>query len=357
MSDNKLADLLDQLDMESWLDYEGIRFKRTRGHNGVQLNVKECPVCGNHKWKVYLNAESGAGNCFVCESKFSKWSFIQSQLGKTGGQTFDYIKSYVESQFLGYGLKAEHAPAYVPPALQIPVSIELPYQGKTLKYLADRGVTPAMSAYYELRYCVDGTFPYIDGYGQPAEQNYSGRVLIPIRDINGALVSFQGRDITGKQEKKYLFPPGYSTSGSILYQEHRCYNANTVVITEGVFDCWATQAALDTEPRFADYRAVASFGKHLGPGQIEKLKELRKDGQLKDVVFLWDGEYQAICAAIDAALNCRGVGFTASVALLPFDCDPNEVDPKVVLQAIDSAEPINAVSAVSLKLKARKYMK
>ena len=40
-----LAEILDRIDMEYWLNREGFEYKVTRGKNGIQLNVKECPVC------------------------------------------------------------------------------------------------------------------------------------------------------------------------------------------------------------------------------------------------------------------------------------------------------------------------
>ena len=58
----ELEEALDRIDMEAWLDAEGIDYKITRGSRGTQINVKECPCCGNSNWKVYLNADNGLGN-------------------------------------------------------------------------------------------------------------------------------------------------------------------------------------------------------------------------------------------------------------------------------------------------------
>ena len=79
----ELQEALESIDMEQWLDREGVKYRVTRGARGTQLNVRDCPVCGGGNWKVYLNAESGLGNCFSgdCETKFNKWKFIKASLG------------------------------------------------------------------------------------------------------------------------------------------------------------------------------------------------------------------------------------------------------------------------------------
>lgn len=44
MSRNEeLQEALETIDMESWLDREGVKYKVTRGSRGTQLNIKECP--------------------------------------------------------------------------------------------------------------------------------------------------------------------------------------------------------------------------------------------------------------------------------------------------------------------------
>lgn len=350
MSD--LADLLNELDFESWLDHEGIRHKLTRGKSGLQANIRECPCCGNTKWKVYFGLETGAGNCFVCGEKFGKWSFIAAYLNVSNGDVFRYLKTYMQAQ--GWRPKTTTVvQEYKPPELIIPDSVELPHNGRNLKYLSDRHVTSGLAKFFELRYSTAGKFSFKDAYGNEAEQDYSARVIIPVRDIDGKLVNFQGRDITGHAEKKYLFPPGFASTGSVLYNAHNVIGRKRVVLGEGVFDCIAIHAALMDDPRFVSFGAIASFGKQLGFEQIERLRQLQAEG-METLTFMWDAEKEAVEAAVDAAMECKTRGINCEIALLPKDKDPNEVEPEVVRQAILKATTVTIPSAIKLKMQARR---
>lgn len=348
---SRIGELLDELDIESWLDAEGIRHKRTRGTSGLQLNVRECPCCGNSNWKVYLNAESGAGNCFVCDWKFSKWGFIKESLGADSRTTFQNIENFVQAQ----GWKSEPSSPKVQPkaALILPESIPIPVNGRNLKYLAQRGISASMAERFGLRYSDSGVYWYRNAYGKMDFQDYSKRVIIPIYDIDGKLASFQGRDITGLAPKKYLFPPEYATTGSVLYNLHNVKDKQTLVIGEGVFDAFAIQAALDLDVRFKNYGAVASFGKKLAEAQIATLRSLAAAGTLRSVVIMWDAEEKALDAAVDAALACKSVGILTRVAVLPAGCDPNEVTAEEVQGALWDSVTISPLEAIKLKIRAK----
>ena len=77
---NDLRELIDSIDPELFLDREGVRYRTTYGSSGTQLNVHECPSCGDNQWKVYLNAETGLGICFICDTKYNPFSFTKSAM-------------------------------------------------------------------------------------------------------------------------------------------------------------------------------------------------------------------------------------------------------------------------------------
>jgi DNA primase len=358
MENEELGEILDKIDIESWLDSEGVRYRVTRGTRGTQLNVKECPSCGNSNYKVYLNQDNGLGNCFAgdCERRFNKFSFIRAWMGNASNRdVIEHIKAVARShgwrparvQSMAVNLKTD---------LVIPESVALPVGGRNLKYLENRGVTPDIARYFALRFCNHGGFNYVDDAGRKLHQDYSKRVIIPIFDLNGDLVSFQGRDITGKADKKYLFPPGFSSTGAHLYNGHNAHGCEHVVIGEGAFDVIATKIALDGQTELRNIVPIGSFGKHLSSGddnsQFAKLLQL-KEGGLKIVTIMWDSEEKAIEAAVNTALMLRRYGFVARVAILPKDKDPNEVPPSVVRAAFWKAEAINESVAVRLRLAKR----
>lgn len=351
----ELQEALDTLDIEAWLDREGIRYKQTRGASGRQLNVKECPCCGNSNYKVYLNAETGLGNCFAgdCEEKFNKWKFISRYLNVSHREAVEHIKQVAREQGWRPPKKKGAAVNLSAGELRLPNSLPLPINGRNLKYLDNRGITADIARYFNLRFCLRGSFNYKDEHGRPMVQSYANRIIIPVFDLAGELVSFQGRDITGTADKKYLFPPGFASTGSHLYNGHNAIGAESIVIGEGAFDVMATKIALDGEMALRDVVPVGSFGKHLSIGgddsQLGKLMALRENG-LKRVTFMWDGEDRAIDDAIEAGLLLHKYGFQARIAILPKDKDPNEVPASVVRAAYWRAEVVNASVAARLRL-------
>jgi DNA primase len=346
---SQLQEWLDAIDMECFLDWEGLDYRLTPGRSGEQLNVKECPVCGGDKWKVYLNAETGVGNCFSgsCETKFSKYAFIKAhfpQLSKR--EFFDTLKKLAQS--MGWRAKRVARDALLEASdIALPESVELPHQGKNLRYLTQRGIDGETAQYFHLRYSKNGVFRYKQN-GFDRVQSYAERVIIPVLDLDGNLVSFQGRDITGIAEKKYLFPPGFASTGRYLYNGHNARRAKRMIACEGVFDVMATQIALNRDSGFRDRAVIGTFGKHLsigqGDDQFGALLQLKREG-LEEITFLWDGEAQALKDATIAALEIRKLGLTARVARLPEDKDPNEVDAHIVLAAIDQAVVVTPKSA------------
>ncbi len=355
--DEELQEALDTLDMESWLDSEGIKYRPTMGSSGRQLNVRECPVCGSSKYKVFLNADTGLGNCFSgsCEKKFNRWSFIKATLGDMPMRDIvERIKRAARSQ--GWRPPKKTAVAVnLDTELILPESHPLPIKGRNLKYLDQRGITHDITRYFGLRYSAEGVFRYKDEHGRDLSQSYAKRVIIPIFNLEGDLVSFQGRDITGTADKKYLFPPGFASTGSVLYNGQNALGAEHVVVGEGVFDVMAIKMALEGQMELRDHVAIGSFGKHLSHGdessQMGKLLELKERG-LKYVTFMWDSESQALSDAADAALLLKGYGFETRVAVLPKGRDPNEVPASSVREAFWKALPANAMTMVKLKLMA-----
>ena len=358
MSDQALHEVLEVIDPEYYLDREGIDYRLTHGSSGQQLNVRECPVCGNSEWKVYLNADTGLGNCFAGShppgENFNKFSFAKAHLdAESNHAVVEHLRQI--AQEIGWRpRKTKSVAVEMDPAdLEMPLSFELPINGKNLAYLADRGIDLEVAQYFNLRYCHHAWFKY-ELNGEEKFQYYGKRVLIPIFDMDGKLVSFQGRDITGTADKKYLFPPGYSSTGKYLFNGHNAHRSKRIIVGEGAFDVMAIKIALDIDVSMRDITAVGTFGKHLSHGndggdQLSKFLELKHEG-LNEVTFMWDGEKSALIAAMESALMLHAHGIHARVAVLPEDKDPNEVPPHVVRDAYWKAMPATKANLVKLKM-------
>lgn len=353
-----LREALDKLDMASYLDMQSVEYRETHGSRGLQLNVKECPSCGGNKWKVFMNAETGLGNCFSgdCQQKYNKYSFIKAFTDLPDGKVVAHIMQ--ASRDMGWRPKRRTAVAVNTEVkdLKLPHCYKLPIQGKNLSYLENRGITLPVAEYMHLYFCNKGLFPYVGQDGVTRYQDFSKRIIIPVFDLDGNMVSFQGRDITGLAEKKYLFPNGYASTGTMIYNGHNVHNTKRILVGEGVFDVAAQKIAMDSEPDLRDVIPVGTFGKHLSFGheqsQLSKFKVLFDRG-VREVTIMWDGEISATDDAIEAGRQLKTIGFDVRIAMLPDGKDPNEISSIEVCSAFYRATPLNAASAVKLKLQRR----
>ncbi|OAD82849.1 hypothetical protein ATN89_17345 [Comamonas thiooxydans] len=364
MDSKDLSRCLEKIDIEQYFDREGIDYTQSYGTNGMQLNVETCPACGEGGRKVYVNAGTGLGNCFhgACGEKFNKFKLVRLISGLHGDALDNYL--------IDLAADAGWAPAkpvreiYKPADhLSMPSKcIPLPIEGQNLAYLQARGVTLDSLVHFELSYCHGGWYTYKTSDGGEKYVSFDQRVLIPIRDMAGTLVSYQGRDISGTREPKYLFPAGFAVAGSHLY------NANTfiegihthAVVGEGAFDAIAIRQALLGATGLNYMIALATFGMHLSAGeagQVAKFDQMRRRG-LKHVTFMWDGEGKALLKAIEASKLLIGIGLEVSIALLPADYDPAQgpgnviTPPSMVLDAIFRATPVSKKSMILLTLQA-----
>jgi DNA primase len=346
---------------EDFLDHQGIEYRATSGSRGPQFNIKECPKCGNAVWKVYLARDTGYGNCFSgsCESRFNLWTFAAAHLNTedspTIGKLFDEI-----AKGIGWKPKPKVAKATVPVFtgdLRLPISLAAGAAG--IPYMNERGFSPRIQQEFGLRDCREGAFFYKDEEGNQRRMIFTGRIIIPIYDLDGKLVTFQGRDTTGEKDPKYLFPPRLPSTARFLYNGHRAKAErwSHIVMGEGALDTAAIQEAIDGDRTLVGMGAVGSFGKNLTldvePGmatQLQALVELRNHG-LKVITILWDGEKGALVSAVKTARKLTGYGFSVRIAFLPRGKDPADVARATVRKAIISALPYS--KSLEIKVRAR----
>jgi DNA primase len=358
MDRGEIQRALDKISVESYLDREGVSYTPSYGTRGLQLNLDECPACGGGGRKTYVNAETGLGNCFhgSCGMKFNKWKLIKAVSGLAGGDLDQHIAAVAED--MGWLPKKERV-ELVRGDLELPSKCHaLPVNGQNLQYLQDRGVSLASCERFHLSYCHGGWWGYKTLDGAERWVSFDKRVIIPIADLAGKLVSFQGRDVTGELEPKYLFPNGYAVAGSYIYNAHNFEDGRHthLVIGEGAFDAIAIDQAVLGSPSCEAMLAGATFGMHLsgGPdGQIAKILELKARG-LKTITMMWDSEKKAMALAVKMGLLLSGLGLTVRIAQLPDGFDPAQGPDKkstpaaLVRQSIFNATLLNRLSAIKL---------
>lgn len=340
MSRLSFQQINEELDIEYFLQRESIAYRETRGVSGIQLNIKTCPnpVCRDARWRTYFGVETGKGNCFVCSKSFSVASFIHDYYDHgEWGSTFKECEEVMREQ--GWRPKRKAMAAVDNSTIELPMSDPLPLEtGENLLYLEQRGFGADICRYFNLRWCQFGWWRFKDAEDVLKTQNFSDRIIIPVYDLDGSLRTFQGRDITGNSDSKYLFPKELPGTGRYLLNGHNVLATDHVVMGEGAFDVAAIKLAFDEDPALRTVVAVGSFGKHLsygnasGDDQLGRFIQLKARG-VKFVTIMWDGGEKELIAALNAAKLLRGVGFTVRIALLPFDKDPNEVTGDVVRRA------------------------
>lgn len=345
VSREELDELIANLDIEQYLDVEGIDYHKTSGSRGPQLNLRTCPVCGTDKWKVFIGAETGLGNCFSgdCQATFNKFSFIRAYTGcEKGRDVIDHIVAF--SREMGWRPAKQLAVAVDNERgeIRLPPYLPLPIKGRNLKYLQNRGVDLEMAKYFNLGYIKEGF--------------YGKRILIPIYDLDGVLATFQARDITGEAEMKYLFPKGGAVTGKILFNGQNAWRAKQAVLAEGVFDVIATQIAFRTEPELRRVAVLGSFGMHLSgtatsgeDDQLTRFIQLREAG-LEQVCLMWDGEKRALVKACDAAEVLTSIGLKVKIATLPADKDPNEIAAPILRHCYYKAIPATPMNIAKLRM-------
>lgn len=347
----ELSAALERIDVEQYLDRSGWDFNHSYGTRGLQLNLNECPACGEGGRKTYINAETGLGNCFhgSCNFKFNKFKLIQKVSGLGGADLDTHISAIASEQ--GWMPKKQRA-VIKQGVLKLPSKLRpIPENGRHLRYLADRGITEDSALYFQLTYCHGGWWSYtLDD--EEKWISYDKRIIIPIADLQGEMVSFQGRDVTGTKMPKYLFPKGFAVAGSHLYNAQNFAEGMTahLIVGEGAFDVFAIHQALLGHSSCSSMLPIGTFGMHLsgGPdGQLAKFMSLKERGA-KIVTMMWDGERKAMAAAVKAGLQLSELGFKVQIAQLPDGKDPNEVSPEVVRQAIFKATFLTRLSAVKL---------
>jgi len=346
----------EHLDMEFFLERESIPYRESRGVNGMQLNIKTCPSCGDKRYRTYFGLETDRGNCFVCNTGFNKVSFIHAYLD-TGvwSDTLRHCGELLKEQ--GWRPKRKQMVIVEQNEVNLPYSESLPLDtGENLQYLVNRGFNDDITRYFNLRWCEFGWWQYKDIDGTNKTQEFSNRIIIPITDLDGTIKTFQGRDITGASDRKYLFPKLLPGTGRYLFNGHNVVATDHAVMGEGVFDVAAIKMALDDDVSLRHIVAVGSFGKHLsygnssGDDQLGRFLGLKSRG-LKTVTIMWDGEAAALTSALSAAKLLRSIGLTARIALLPKGRDPNEVTGDVVRDAFYKAEIWSPKLDIKLRLR------
>lgn len=249
--------------------------KVTEGWIGI-----DCPFCNEGDYRLGFNLSTGAVSCWSCGTH-SHMELVQTLLNCSWATASDILKSYEVSN-----RRSKTVSDSIKEKIKVDVckwpsgTARLSERGKA--YLSGRGFNPEE---LEKVWGLMETGPFGD---------YKFRIMIPIT-INGIMVSYQGRDITGLSDKKYK---ACKSVNEVMDHQDIVYGADlvpndTALVVEGAADCWRMGPG-----------AISCFGIAFTMAQVNFIAS-----RYKKVYILFDTEEKAQKLAYELAilLNSKGV--------------------------------------------------
>lgn len=238
-----------------------------------------CPFCvGKQDYHLGFNKDSQAWSCWRCGKHYT-FDVLHKLLNLTDNKIYQLIKQYQDrpQRRREPEIKERASSLYMP-------GEPLDNVGAARIYIEGRGFNP--DKIIKL-YGVKATGPV---------GNYKHRIMIPIF-YKGRIVSYQGRDITGKAELKYK---ACSEPEEIIHHKHIVYNYDSAekitIVVEGILDAWRIGEG-----------CVATFGVGYTTKQTQLLAMFKK------VFILFDLDEDAQTRADHLAYHLQAMGTRAYI--------------------------------------------
>jgi hypothetical protein len=280
----------------------GIQFI-TEGKNvGSALLSVQCPFCDDHSYHCGV-FEEGNFSCWRCSEKGGFYKLVKELIGMSYGEF---------NLFLG-----EAAMSSSP--IRLPVKEKKQYEDVVWPVCSKEingDLHPLLESFLEKRsFTVEDCKKYEARFCRVGE--YALRLIIPVF-YKKKLVSFQGRDVTGRAKEKYM--SAISDIKSYLY-DYDFLEGDRIIITEGVFDVWRIGTG-----------ATCTFGTQMTDRQSELVVKYRP----KEVIFAWDGD--AYIKAKKQAKQLLPLVDKVKVLRLPEGEDPDSLGKERLLDLIESTK-------------------
>ena len=291
--------------------------KVTGGSNGPELLTK-CPFCGRSE-KLSVNPSKRVYHCWHCNTSGTLSKLLGIDVTVTGPVA--PVDDRAKEQRTIY-------PPSFDPSQMLPLTC-LPEDNPAIVYLRSRGFDPAeLDRDFAFRYCAKGrVFPHVPFdasntlvipiYSDSRFLGWQARLLYNPKEVSEEVLQAMGytaRKENGelKRPPKYLTSPGLNKR-EMLYNIDWAKQFDTVVVTEGVFDCIRVGR-----------QGVATLGKLVSGYQKKMLVSL-----WKTVVLLLDPDAGKDQAALVEDLTVPGGPRVVPVALQGYkdagDCPRDEL--------------------------------
>lgn len=284
------------------MSFDAIKFLRDynidhviQGHSRARPGWVQihCPFCaGSRGYHLGINLLGEYSSCWRCKGK-SIPAVVQALLNCSWPQAYQLVKQYNGRTRL---------PEKYQKKIKTNKNVAWPtgtdkMTDRHAAYLINRKFDPD---WLEEIYGLRGTGPVGE---------YKHRIIAPIF-LNGQMISYQGRDITGKSDLKYKacaeIDEAYDHKNSLYAVD--LVKGTSAVIVEGFADAWRLGPG-----------AIATFGTAFKAAQVKMIYE-----RFNRVFLLYDAEAQAQKSAKDMGLKLSVAGVQVELLLLD-EGDPGEM--------------------------------
>ena len=363
--EHKIQEVLERVDLVALVSRHVELKKSGRSYKG------RCPFHDEKSASFYVTPEMRRYKCFGCQVGGDAIAFVQRYLGKSFTDAVQELAREV-----GVDLEAAVDPTAlerkqlreVTDAAQTYVQRLLwdEVRGRAARaYLHQRGVTEETAKAFGLGLSSSGwsdlaehlaKLGMIDwalkaGLVQPRTRGeghydmFRGRLIVPIRSVEGRTLAFGGRLLEGCGPEGSTGPKYLNSRESKLYNKSEVLygmdlsrealrKCKAAVLVEGYFDCIGLHQA-------GIKNAVALCSTALTPGHLALLK--RADAQ--ELILLLDGDEAGRKAVERLAGSILASGTSAQVALLPEGEDPDTFAQREGEEGLDrllkSARPLS----------------
>jgi len=261
--------------------------------------ASHCPFCGSMNFHLGYNPYGQYFNCWKCGSH-SVYEFVAKVTHSSKGRVKEILKTYCDTSA---PLVRRRKSKRIGTVLKPPSGLG-PLRDNHRRYLMKRGFDPD-----ELEFMY-----HLKGIGPISGPGWKHRLMIPIIH-EGEVVTYQGRDVTGRSDIRYKSmrtEDSLMDIKSTLYGYDNLEGLNFAVVVEGPVDVWRLGPG-----------AVATFGTEF---TLSQAKMLRKQ---KIVYIMYDNSAKDPNAQRQAkklAALIRSIG-TFAVSKEPGACDPGELSP------------------------------
>ena len=262
--------------------------------SGKNLNY-DCPFCGEDRGRFGLcvaGEKRGQYHCFNCDKsgRLKRWKELAGGRAESGVERGPYKSGALLPDFRPFSDCGCGRPEY--------------------SYAVRRGVPAATALDWGI-----------------ASRTHPGRLIIPVMEKHGTLMTYTARAIKDGVKPKELAP--YNRSDHVYGLSHLDSCRQFVIVTEGVFDAEHVMKVCGE-----GFPAVALMGSHATQAQIKKLK----DKNFGKIVVLFDGDPDGRKKAKKVAAKlCDAAFYYASAANVPEDKDPDELTGNHLIRIIRSA--------------------